>query len=167
YQIQARINQNPDISRQLALCNQMGSKVVLGNLLVIPIQDSLLYVEPLYIRAENGQLPELQRVIASYSDRVVMGDTLDSAMQALFATQVAPAAPVISKVAPPAGPPSKAQAVVSAAPVQPPTPAELKAAASHYSRALDALKSGDWTTFGDEMNRLGRELGQQPAGANH
>lgn len=167
YQIQARINQNPDISRQLALWNQMGSKVVLGNLLVIPIQDSLLYVEPLYIRAENGQLPELQRVIASYSDRVVMGDTLDSAMQALFATQVAPAAPVISKVAPPAGPPSKPQAVVSAALAQPPTPAELKAAASHYSRALDALKSGDWTTFGDEMSRLGRELGQQPAGANH
>ena len=77
YQIQARINQNPEISRQLSLWNQMGSKVLLGNLLVIPIQDSLLYVEPLFIRAENGQLPELQRVVASYSDRVVMGDTLD------------------------------------------------------------------------------------------
>jgi len=62
YQIQARINQNPEISRQLSLWNQMGSKVLLGNLLVIPIQDSLLYVEPLFIRAENGQLPELQRV---------------------------------------------------------------------------------------------------------
>ena len=54
----------------------MGSKVILGNLIVIPVQDSLLYVEPLYIRAENGQLPELQRVIASYGDQVVMGDTL-------------------------------------------------------------------------------------------
>jgi len=84
YQIQARINQNPEISRQLSLWNQMGSKVILGNLLVIPIQDSLLYVEPLFIRAENGQLPELQRVVASYSDRVVMGDTLDLTMAALF-----------------------------------------------------------------------------------
>ncbi len=84
YQIQARINQNPEISRQLSLWNQMGSKVLLGNLLVIPIQDSLLYVEPLFIRAENGQLPELQRVVASYSDRVVMGDTLDLTLAALF-----------------------------------------------------------------------------------
>jgi uncharacterized membrane protein (UPF0182 family) len=165
YQIQARINQSPDISRQLSLWNQMGSKVVLGNLLVIPIQDSLLYVEPLYIRAENGQLPELQRVIASYSDRVVMGDTLDSTLQALFAGPVAPPAPTISKVAPQA-PPAQ-QVAAASAPSQPPTPAELKDAASHYARALDALKSGDWTAFGDEMNRLGRDLGQQPAGANH
>ena len=96
YQIQARINQNPEISRQLSLWNQMGSKVLLGNLLVIPIQDSLLYVEPLFIRAENGQLPELQRVIASYSDRVVMGDTLDLTMAALFNNQ-APPAPTIAK----------------------------------------------------------------------
>ena len=96
YQIQARINQNPEISRQLSLWNQMGSKVLLGNLLVIPIQDSLLYVEPLFIRAENGQLPELQRVVASYSDRVVMGDTLDLTMAALFTNQ-APPAPTIAK----------------------------------------------------------------------
>jgi uncharacterized membrane protein (UPF0182 family) len=96
YQIQARINQNPEISRQLSLWNQMGSKVLLGNLLVIPVQDSLLYVEPLFIRAENGQLPELQRVVASYSDRVVMGDTLDLTLAALFSNQ-APPAPTIAK----------------------------------------------------------------------
>ena len=96
YQIQARINQNPEISRQLSLWNQEGSKVLLGNLLVIPIQDSLLYVEPLFIRAENGQLPELQRVVASYSDRVVMGDTLDLTMAALF-QNAAPQAPTIAK----------------------------------------------------------------------
>ena len=102
YQIQARINQNPEISRQLSLWNQMGSKVVFGNLIVIPIQDSLLYVEPLYIRAENGQLPELQRVIASSSDRVVMGETLDATLQALFIEAPAPAAPVLAKTAAPA-----------------------------------------------------------------
>src|SRR5205814_9910663 len=56
FQIQARINQNPEISRQLSLWNQMGSKVVLGNLLVIPVNKSLLYVEPLYMRADSGQL---------------------------------------------------------------------------------------------------------------
>ena len=70
--------------------------MLLGNLLVIPIQDSLLYVEPLFIRAENGQLPELQRLVASYSDRVVMGDTLDLTMAALFTNQ-GPPSPVIAK----------------------------------------------------------------------
>src|ERR1700739_3643017 len=88
YQIQARINQNPDISQQYSLWNQMGSKVILGNLLVFPIENALLYVEPLYIRAENGQLPELQRVIAAYSDRIVMGNDLGTALHALFSAPV-------------------------------------------------------------------------------
>ena len=100
YQIQARINQSPEISRQLSLWNQMGSKVILGNLIVIPVQDSLLYVEPLYIRAENGQLPELQRVIASYGDQVVMGDTLPETLASLFTGREGAAAPVIAEVKP-------------------------------------------------------------------
>ena len=129
----------------------MGSKVLFGNLLVIPIQDSLLYVEPLYIRAENGQLPELQRVIASYSDRVVMGDTLQSTLQALF-TKGAPAAP------PPVV--SNAEAVAGAVPA---IPGNLKAASDHYNRALEALRSGDWKAFGTEMQALGHELGELPA----
>ena len=147
YQIQARINQNPEISRQLSLWNQMGSKVLFGNMIVIPIQDSLLYVEPLYIRAENGQLPELQRVIASYSDRIVMAETLDAAMQALFTG--GPAAPA----------PIAVQAVVPAAPGVPAAGGSFKAASDHYNRAMQALKSGDWNTFGTEMQALGRELG--------
>jgi len=155
YQIQARINQNPEISRQLSLWNQMGSKVVFGNLIVIPIQDSLLYVEPLYIRAENGQLPELQRVIASYSDRVVMGETLDSTLQALFIEAPTPAAPVLAKTVAPG-------AVTGA-----PAGADLQAASQHYNRAMDALKAGNWTAFGAEMQALGQELGQPGAHLNH
>jgi uncharacterized membrane protein (UPF0182 family) len=156
YQIQARINQSPDISRQLSLWNQMGSKVVLGNLLVIPIQDSLLYFEPLYIRAENGQLPELQRVIASYSDRVVMGETIDTTLQSLFAPAAAPAAPAIAATLAPA----PARAGASTAAVAPPmTSGSLEAASHHYDRALEALKSGDWNAFGQEMQALGKELG--------
>ena len=96
YQIQARINQNPDISQQYSLWNQMGSKVILGNLLVFPIENALLYVEPLYIRAENGQLPELQRVIAAYSDRIVMGNDLGSTLNALFSAPVEIPPPTIS-----------------------------------------------------------------------
>jgi uncharacterized protein len=152
YQIQARINQNPEISRQLSLWNQMGSKVLLGNLLVIPIQDSLLYVEPLYIRAENGQLPELQRVIASYSDRVVMGDTLEGTLAALF-TGGGPVAPTIAKTIAP---------VTVGAAASPSIPqADLQGAAEHYNRAMAAVKSGDWAEFGVEMKKLGDALAPQ------
>jgi uncharacterized membrane protein (UPF0182 family) len=158
YQIQARINQNPEISRQMSLWNQMGSRVILGNLLVIPIEDSLLYVEPLYLRAENGQLPELQRVIASYSDRVVMADTLGMTMTALFKPGEVPGPKVVTaKVQPTVQPRAPA-----AAPPRPVGPADLQAAGDHYDRALKALRAGDWSGFGAEMQRLGESL-QNPA----
>jgi len=160
YQIQARINQNPEISRQLSLWNQMGSKVLLGNLLVIPVQDSLLYVEPLFIRAENGQLPELQRVIASYSDRVVMGDTLDLTLAALFSNQVPPA-PTIAKAI--ANQPAPQQPVALGAGMG---KADMQSAAQHYNRAMDAIRAGDWTAFGAEMKALGDEL-SKPSDSGH
>ena len=90
FQIEARINQNTEISQQLSLWNQMGSRVIRGNLLVIPIENSILYVSPLYLRAETGQLPELKRVIAAYGDHVVMDETLPGALAALF-KETAPA----------------------------------------------------------------------------
>ena len=91
FQIEARINQNTEISQQISLWNQMGSRVIRGNLLVVPIENSLLYVSPLYLRAESGQLPELKRVIAAYGDRLVMENTLPEALAALF-KQAAPVA---------------------------------------------------------------------------
>ena len=85
FQIEARINQNTEISQQLTLWNQMGSRVIRGaNLLVIPIENSILYVSPLYLRAEHGHLPELKRVIAAYGEHVVMKETLAEALAALF-----------------------------------------------------------------------------------
>ena len=170
YQIQARINQNPEISQQYSLWNQMGSKVILGNLLVIPLEDSLLYVEPLYIRAENGQLPELKRVLASYGDRTVMGTSIDSTLAALFKGAES-TGPIIAASVPPSGmnppaatsaPPAPASSQVAAAH----NPPELQAAATHYSRAIAALRQGDWTAFGAEMRQLGDELGQ-PADSGH
>ena len=164
YQIQARINQNPDISQQYSLWNQMGSKVILGNLLVFPIENALLYVEPLYIRAENGQLPELQRVIAAYSDRIVMGNDLGSTLNALFSAPVETPPPTISSAA--------AQAVTTAmasggtAQSPPAVKGDLTGASMHYNRALAALRTGDWAQFGIEMQQLGTELGQ-PADSGH
>ncbi|HXZ87498.1 MAG TPA: UPF0182 family protein, partial [Candidatus Binataceae bacterium] len=162
FQIQARINQNPEISQQYSLWNQMGSKVILGNLLVIPVEDSLLYVEPLYIRAQDGQLPELKRVLASYSDRTVMGDDLDSTLAALFKGP-AGGAPVVAKASAPA---------VQVAATQPPPPSanlppDLRDAADHYNRALKALREGDWPEFGSEMQKLGQQLGQAGDSLKH
>ena len=162
YQIQALINQNPDISEQYSLWNQMGSKVILGNLLVIPLEDSLLYVEPLYIRAENGQLPELKRVLASYGDRTVMGTTIDSTLAALFKGGESPA-PVIAKSVPPSGmnseesgaPPLRAVGSVPAH-----APAGLQTAAARLQpRAIAALKQEDWNCVRNGNAATGRRTG--------
>jgi uncharacterized protein len=133
--------------------------VLLGNLLVIPIQDSLLYVEPLFIRAENGQLPELQRVVASYSDRVVMGDTLDLTMAALFNNEAPPAPTIAKAIANESAPQSIAQGAESGK-------ADMGSAAQHYNRAMDAIRAGDWTAFGAEMKALGDEL-SKPSDSGH
>ena len=133
FQIEARIQQNTDISQQISLWNQMGSRVIRGNLLVVPIEDSILYVSPLYLRADSGQLPELKRVIAAYGDRVVMEETLGAALAALFkGTAPAPLA------ASPAG------------------AADTRAteALAHYDRAIERLKAGDWSGFGAELDAL-------------
>jgi len=168
YQIQARINQNPEISQQLSLWNQMGSKVILGNLLVIPVSDSLLYVEPLYIRAQNGQLPELARVLASYADRTVMGNNLQLTLAALFKGAEGVSPPTVAKTGPVSRPENQmaaAQAAETTANHGARAPAELTSAADHYSRALQALRAGDWSQFGAEMQKLGVAL--SPPGPNH
>jgi uncharacterized membrane protein (UPF0182 family) len=137
-QIEARINQNTEISQQISLWNQMGSRVIRGNVLVIPVGNSILYVSPLYLRAESGQLPELKRVIAAYGDNVVMADTLPEALAALFKGTTPAAAPV---------------AAVS--PALTGAPAETaQAALEHYDRALARLKAGDWSGFGAELDAL-------------
>jgi hypothetical protein len=161
YQIQARMNQNPEISQQYSLWNQMGSKVILGNLLVIPIEDSLLYVEPLYIRAQDGQLPELKRVLASYSDRTVMGDDLDSTLASLFKGGEGAAVPAVAVVQP-MHPAVAGNAGNVGTPG--PTPSGVAAAAEDYRDALQALRSGDWPRFGAQMQKLGEALGQPGGG---
>jgi len=83
-QISAMINQSTTISEQLTLWNQIGSRVVRGKLIVIPIENSFLYVVPLYLRAEGTNFPQLKRVIVATGDKVVMRPTLDEALSALF-----------------------------------------------------------------------------------
>ena len=135
FQIEALINQNTEISQQLTLWNQMGSRVIRGNLLVIPIENSILYVSPLYLRAAEGQLPELKRVIAAYGDRVVMKETLAEALSALFESGTAPSASTRT----PQAAPSAEQA---------------REALDHFHQAIERLKSGDWTGFGAQLDAM-------------
>jgi uncharacterized protein len=132
FQIEARINQNTEISQQITLWNQMGSRVIRGaNLLVIPIENSILYVTPLYLRAEYGHLPELKRVIAAYGEKVVMKETLSDALSALFAS---------SATAPNAMEMSHAGAA--------------QEALDRYNQAMERLKSADWAGFGAQMDAM-------------
>jgi uncharacterized protein len=83
-QIESRINQDPDISKALTLWNQGGSRVIWGSLLVIPVEQSLVYVQPLYIAAQNGGVPELKRVIVAYGNSIVMEETLEKSLNSIF-----------------------------------------------------------------------------------
>ena len=88
-QIEARIDQDPDISQEITLWSTSGSRVVRGNLLVIPIEDSLVYVEPLYLQAESSQLPELKRIIVSYDKKIAMEKTLGASLAKVFGVDMA------------------------------------------------------------------------------
>ena len=138
FQIEARIQQNTDISQQISLWNQMGSRVIRGHLVVVPIEHSILYVSPLYLRASTGQLPELKRVIAAYGDRVVMEETLGAALAALFKETGGPSLLREAGTATRAGPPD----------------ARARDALAHYDRAVERLKAGDWSGFGAELDAL-------------
>ena len=140
FQIEARINQNTEISQQLTLWNQMGSRVIRGaNLLVIPIENSILYVSPLYLRAVQGHLPELKRVIASYGEHVVMKETLAEALSALFMEPGAtPAVPSAAMATPLAGLAAD----------------RAQEALQHYNQAIAHLKSGDWAGFGTDLDAM-------------
>ena len=97
-QIEALINQDPVISQQISLWNREGSRVLQGNLLAIPIEQSLLYVEPLYLEAEQNSLPTLIRVIVAYNNRIVMAETLQLALKAIFQEQKPTTAPIVRPV---------------------------------------------------------------------
>ena len=87
-QIVARINQDAEISRQISLWDQRGSQVIQGTLLVIPIEEGLIYVRPLYLRAETGKIPELKRVIVAYENRIAMEETLEASIARIFGDQI-------------------------------------------------------------------------------
>jgi uncharacterized membrane protein (UPF0182 family) len=161
-QIVARINQDQVISPQITLWNQQGSEVIQGTLLVIPIEEALLYIRPLYLRAAGGRIPELKRVIVAYQNQIVMENTLDLALDRLFGRDTGAPQPTLVAAAAPAVP-------ASAAPLAPPTRTsftdDLAAQANeHYQSAIQAQREGNWSRYGDEIMRLGELLARMTNG---
>jgi len=143
-QVIGRINQDADISRQISLWDQGGSQVIQGSLLVIPIEESLIYVRPLYLKADTGKIPELKRVIVAYENRVAMEETLEAGLARIFGG--------FDKLNTSA---SSAQII----PNQSTNTGEIAAQANRvYEAALRAQREGDWSRYGAEIKRLGEIL---------
>ncbi|HXW06780.1 MAG TPA: UPF0182 family protein [Vicinamibacterales bacterium] len=153
-QIAARISQDQVIAPQITLWNQQGSEVIQGTLLVIPIESSLIYIRPLYLRAAGGRIPELKRVIVAHQNQIVMEETLDEALDRLFPTDGGPR---------PATPTQPEQ--LEPAEAQPPAAGGAvdvlaQRAREHYERAIRAQREGNWAQYGEEIRRLGEILEQ-------
>jgi hypothetical protein len=138
-QIEAMIDQNALISQQLSLWDQRGSHVIRGNLVVIPIENSFLYVEPVYLLAEGVNIPQLIRVIVISGEKVVMEPTLDGAIRAVFGTAPSPGKPALS-----AAPPIEAGVLIRAR--------------EALDQATKAIQNGQWEDFGKAMDELNKTL---------
>jgi uncharacterized membrane protein (UPF0182 family) len=161
-QVVARINQDQEISPQITLWNQQGSEVIQGTLLVIPIEESLLYIRPLYLKAQGGRIPELKRVIVAYQGTIVMEPTLEQALERLFGGggTISRASTSMEGVEPGRAAPAPPSAVPAAGAVA----QALADARTHYDAAIAAQRAGDWGKYGEELKKLGEAL--QRASAN-
>jgi uncharacterized membrane protein (UPF0182 family) len=156
-QIESLIDQDTEISQQLTLWDQRGSSVIRGNLIVMPIHDNFLYVEPIYLRSESSALPELKRVIVSSNEHIVMRETLGEALTALFE---ADGGTVVSTII---------EDIVVDEPTESPTDTTssnedlsfdelVQSANAHFEAAQTAQRNGDWAAYGTELEALGRDL---------
>jgi uncharacterized protein len=170
-QVEARISNDPDISAQITLWSQAGSQVIRGNLLVIPVDQSIMYFEPLYLQAQQSPIPELTRVIVSYGDHVVMEPTLGDALTQLFGevigeeSSTTTTSGTTSTTTP--GETSSSTTSSSTTTTEPSgttttlssdQAALIAQANEHYSAALEAQRRGDWTEYGHQIEALGAVL---------
>ncbi|MEW5974740.1 MAG: UPF0182 family protein [Acidobacteriota bacterium] len=151
-QIINRINQDPEISKQLSLWNQGGSTVIRGSLLVIPVDESILYIQPLYLAAaREGALPELKRVFVAFGNNIAMEETLEFSLSRIFGESGVRTTPGTATAPGGPGVPSSGDLVSQAA--------------SHYQRAQEAIRQGNWSVYGEEIRQLGeviRKMQEQP-----
>lgn len=137
-QVIGRINQDAEVSRQISLWDQRGSQVIQGPLLVIPIEESLIYVRPLYLKAETGKIPELKRVIVAYENKIAMEENLEAALSRIFGVTEKIDKPTIT--------------------ADQPTNDLFRQAQELYDEAIRSQKEGDWARYGETIRRLGEIL---------
>jgi len=155
-QVEARISNDPAISSQLTLWDQAGSRVIRGNLLVVPIGRAIVYFEPVYLQAEQSPIPELTRVIVACGDQVVMEPTVKEALSKIFG-QI-PSGETTSTTSPS----STTTTTTTTGGPGPAPPAEaselIELAVQYYEAALEAQRQGDWAKYGEEIKKLGEVL---------
>jgi len=159
-QVEARIDQDSAISQQLTLWDQRGSQVIRGNLLVIPVGDSLLYVEPIFLQAEGSRLPELTRIIVSSGEQVVMEEDFATALNSLFGYP--------SPENLPANPPAGGEPPEDTGPLVEPAPGDdwqalVNDADRLYNQAQESLQAGNWAAYGESLEELGEILARLKA----
>jgi uncharacterized membrane protein (UPF0182 family) len=171
-QIEAQIDADPIISAQKTLWNQSGSKVVQGNLIVVPVQDSVVYLQPFYLQSTTSAFPAFQKIVVATSTRVVWGNTLSQALQLLLAGGGTPTpapgptptpGPSGSPGASPSGAPGQSATPAPTGGVIPPPPtgdvAALIAYANlHFEQAQAALRAGDFARYGQEIAAVQQAL---------
>jgi|LSQX01.1.fsa_nt_gb uncharacterized membrane protein (UPF0182 family) len=157
-QIETRIDQNTLISQQLALWDQRGSRVVRGNLLVLPVNDSILYVEPVFLEAEQSQLPELARVIVGFGEQVVMEPTLEEALITIFGAHDRQAPEVSDDLPGPEGIDVEVEDPDEPTEPRPGLPPDIPGLARRaqqlYQEAQESLSEGDWAGYGSSLQEL-------------
>jgi hypothetical protein len=146
-QIVSRINQRTEISRQISLWDQSGSEVLQGNLYVIPIEESILYVRPLYLRAQDSRMPELKRVIVAHKESIAMEPTLDQALQSIFGNGE------VSESTEEGGQEEGGQTQI-----QPKIKELVKEANQLFERSLQAQQQGEWSEYGNILDQLRSNL---------
>ena len=163
-QVEGRIDQEPEISQQFSLWDQRGSRVIRGNLLVIPLSDSFVFVEPIYLLSDTSALPELKRVIVATDTRIAMRETLGEALLALLEAERT--ADIAAEIEAEAAAGTEAESGEEAATPAPEAPLPLDAsieqliqsANSHFEAAEEAQKAGNWALYGSELKALNRDL---------
>lgn len=149
-QIENRIDNDPAISKELTLWNQGGSNVIRGNMLVIPVGNSLMYAEPIYISSgESSSIPELKRIILSYGEKIVMAENMNKALEMMFDNPGSSYEP-----APPSETPEEQEEIQPSLPEED----ETKRIVELFDKSKEAMKQGDWQSFGNNYAELEKEI---------
>ena len=166
-QIEAKIDADPIIASQTTLWDQAGSKVIRGNLIVVPVQDAIIYLQPVYLQSSSSAFPEFQRIIVATPRRIVWGRTLTEALGLLFAAEGPAPTPGGSPspgASPTPGPGASQTPAPTTGPIASPPSGDVAAliayANEHFEKAQAALRAGDFATYGAEIAKVQEALRQ-------